>query len=251
MEKELADIEAQEEKVALAKTRYDFSIQEAARMHAEAEQMIKDARTAWGAELLKLEKCKQLASAVKSADMFTDGKKVTFANKDLGKKSYTTHTMDGKPVRFAVKHVVYPLEVQDNKLVGLQKPREGQRVESIKGYIGHTPRGNTTILETDVYELLKDVEITRGGKSLFPIDGEWIRRWDNVLVGEYKEQFIMCGRAATYTYDGPYPYRRTLQSPAVVTGGYISVHVAYRTDLKRKKTATVAATTATTESDSE
>lgn len=252
MEKELADIKAQEETVALVRARYDFTIQEAARMHADAEKMVVDARAAWGAELLKLEQCKKLVSAVKSADLFTDGKRVTFADKDLGKKSYTAHTMDGKPVRFAIKHVVYPLEVQDNKLVGLQKPREGQRVESVKGYIGHTPRGTTTILETDVYDLLKDVEITKGGKSLFPISGEWVGRWDNVLVGEHKGQFTMSGTHATYVYDAQYRGARLI-SPAVVTGGYVGVHVAYRTDLKRKKPTkakTTAATAAAT-SDSE
>lgn len=229
MEKEFADIEAQKITVKRAEERVGFCYTEAVRMRDEADKLIANAEQMLRAERRKLVEFERCINAIKIASSFQNEAKLLLVDPtDVGKKSYATHTTDGNSVRFVVKQIAYPLEIVDAKIIGLQKPRNNERVQSVKGqihqnsYDGHLIR--STILETDIYEILSHKNVVRysnmtdSHKSVFPLavsDITYAYSPYNVLIDK-------CQGHIYYDYKSP-------------TISYLAVYVGQRTDLKRVK----------------
>lgn len=242
MEKELADIERQKVTVKLAEDRLAFSRTEATRLNDEAERIVLEAELALRAERQKLIEFERLITAVNVATMFEANAKLVLVNPvGIAKKSYTTHTKDGESVRFAIKRIAYPLDVTDERIPGLLEPRAGQRVQIVKGgFIRQNDAflrqlAPSTILETDVYELISKMKFTKHTDvSVFPINTKDIADFHyphfEVKFGSYSGSVVIDGEYVQVGY-----YTRRMNK---FTRGHLIFHVAQRTDLGRKRKTT-------------
>jgi hypothetical protein len=146
--------------------------QEAEHRHEEAQKILRREQ----AKLGVLEKNATFAEkSIGIADIFDTNNTRLILIDEMDCKSYTTHTTTGKPVRFAVKHLMYPLALDATSIVGLAKPVVGSclTTNSYRGYANAMIHPvMSTIQQTDLFEILSSVSILTYSSRLplFPVD---------------------------------------------------------------------------------